>query len=250
MHKIYFIICLMVLSQAYLIGQNTVKGTIKDANGEPLPFATVLVQGTDQGTSADLDGNYELTFTGDEQSVFIFSYTGYKEKSVVYNNQSVINVNLEVVSALIEEVIVVGYGTQEKSDLVSSVAVIDVEEAQMVPTTNVAEMLRGKTAGVQVTLADARPGGNSNILIRGRNSFVGGNEPLFIVDGVPADNINGINVEDVKSIEVLKDASAQSIYGARASQRSRPSDYQKRVSRNHKGFLPRILRRTKTGPEF
>jgi TonB-linked SusC/RagA family outer membrane protein len=217
MHKIYFIICLMVLSQAYLIGQNTVKGTIKDANGEPLPFATVLVQGTDQGTSADLDGNYELTFTGDEQSVFIFSYTGYKEKSVVYNNQSVINVNLEVVSALIEEVIVVGYGTQEKSDLVSSVAVIDVEEAQMVPTTNVAEMLRGKTAGVQVTLADARPGGNSNILIRGRNSFVGGNEPLFIVDGVPADNINGINVEDVKSIEVLKDASAQSIYGARAS---------------------------------
>ncbi len=217
MRKIYLLFCLVVLTNVYLFGQHTIKGTIRDANGETLPFATIQIQGTNQGANADMDGNYELTFTGDENSVIVFSFTGFSPKKVVFANQSVIDVTLEISSEILEEVVVVGYGTQKKSDLVSSVAVIDAEDAKRVPTTNVAEMLRGKTAGVQVTLNDARPGGNSDILIRGRNSFVGGNAPLFIVDGVPADNINGINSEDVKSIEVLKDASAQAIYGARAS---------------------------------
>ena len=182
-----------------------------------MPFATIVVEGTTQGSVSDTNGKYELTFEGDENSTLSFSFTGYATQKIRYANQSVIDVVLAEASELLEEIVVVGYGTQKKSDLVSSVAVIDVESAKAVPTTNVAEMLRGKTAGVQVTLSDPRPGGNSSILIRGRSSFVGGNEPLFIVDGVPSDNINGINAEDVKSIEVLKDAAAQAIYGARAS---------------------------------
>ncbi|WP_417431801.1 SusC/RagA family TonB-linked outer membrane protein [Halpernia sp.] len=117
----------------------------------------------------------------------------------------------------LDEIIVVGYGTQKKSDVTGAVAKVNVENAKETPTTNISEMLRGKAAGLQVTLGSARPGGSSNILIRGRNSILGGNDPLIVLDGFPIENINDINPDDIASIEVLKDASSQAIYGARAS---------------------------------
>ncbi|HFA47480.1 MAG TPA: SusC/RagA family TonB-linked outer membrane protein, partial [Bacteroidetes bacterium] len=210
-------ICMMLFVQSFLFGQNTVTGTITDANGVTLPFATIVVEGTTIGTNSDLDGKYELTFTGDENTVIVFSFTGFASQKIRYAKQPVIDVVLQEAPELLEQVVVVGYGTQKKSDVTGSVATIEVEDAKVVPTTNVAEMLRGKSAGVQVTLDDPSPGGGSKILIRGKNSFQGGNDPLFILDGVPTADINSINIEDVKSIEVLKDASAQAIYGARAS---------------------------------
>jgi len=118
---------------------------------------------------------------------------------------------------MLDVVVVVGYGVQKRSDITGSVSTIEVTDAKALPTTNVAEMLRGKSAGVQVTLNDPRPGGNSNILMRGVNSFLGGNSPLIVLDGVPIENINTISPENIESIEILKDASAQAIYGARAS---------------------------------
>ncbi|MGB7395363.1 MAG: SusC/RagA family TonB-linked outer membrane protein, partial [Pricia sp.] len=127
-----------------------------------------------------------------------------------------VNVVLQEDADQLEEVVVVGYGTQKKSDVTGSVASVNIEEATAVPTTNVSELLRGRAAGVQVNLADARPGGNSNIVIRGKVSLEG-NDPLIIVDGIPYDNINDVAAEDIVSVEVLKDASSQAIYGARAA---------------------------------
>lgn len=211
--------CFFIFQSFLLISQEeiTVIGSVVDINGDPLPFTSVFIEGTTQGTNTDLQGNYILAFEPIENPIIVYSFTGYSTKKYDYTDQDRIDVILEEDLELIDEVVIVGYGTQKKSDLISSVSVIDVENAKTLPTTNVAEMLRGKTAGVQVTLNDARPGGSSDILIRGRNSLVGGNSPLFIVDGVPYDNINGINPDDIESIEVLKDASAQAIYGARAS---------------------------------
>ena len=116
-----------------------------------------------------------------------------------------------------DEIVVVGYGSQKRSNIVGSVATVNVDKATQNPTTNVSELLRGRAAGVQVNLADARPGGNSNIVIRGNVSVAGGNNPLIIVDGLPFDNLNDIAPEDIQSIEILKDAASTSIYGARAS---------------------------------
>lgn len=212
---ILFALC--VLFQVSLVGQTLIKGSIHDKDGEPLSFVSILIEGTGNGTTSDLDGNFELSVDKGSNPVFLFSYLGYEDLSVLYEGQAVLNVTMVTESALLDEVVVVGYGTQKKSDVTGAVARVVVTDAKITPTSNVAEMLRGKSPGVQVTLGDASPGGNSKILIRGKNSFQGGNDPLFIVDGVPVDEINSLNVEDVASIEILKDASAQAIYGARAS---------------------------------
>lgn len=213
----FILLTLSVLFQLTLMGQTLVKGSIQDEGGEVLSFVSILIEGTGEGTTSDLDGNFELTVDKDANPVFQFSYLGYQTLSIPFTGQSVLNVVMASESALLDEVVVVGYGTQKKSDVTGAVARVVVSDAKITPTTNVAEMLRGKSAGVQVTLDDASPGGSSKILIRGKNSFEGGNDPLFIIDGVPSDDINSINVEDVASIEILKDASAQAIYGARAS---------------------------------
>ena len=110
-----------------------------------------------------------------------------------------------------------GYGSQRKSNIVGSVSSVEVDKANQIPTTNVSELLRGRAAGVQVNLGDPRPGGSSSIVIRGNVSVAGGNNPLIIVDGLPFDNLNDISPDDIKSIEILKDAASTAIYGARAS---------------------------------
>ncbi|WP_142783402.1 SusC/RagA family TonB-linked outer membrane protein [Changchengzhania lutea] len=195
--------------------QKTVTGTVLSSEDNmPLPGASVLIKGTNNGTSTDFDGKFILNVTSDSATLII-SYIGYQTQEVTVSNEPLIIKLLTDANAL-DEVVVVGYGTQRKSNLVGSVASVDLDEATVVPTTNVAEMLRGRAAGVQINLADARPGGNSEILIRGKVSLVG-NEPLIIVDGVPFDNINDVASDDISSIEVLKDAASTAIYGARAA---------------------------------
>ena len=215
----FILFILAVLFQFSLMGQAQVKGIVQDEDGQPLSFVTILIEGTGNGTTSDLDGHFELEITKDTKPVLQFSYLGYQTLSVPFEGQAVLNVTMLTESAVLEEVVVVGYGTQKKSDVTGAVARVIVADAKTMPTTNVAEMLRGKSPGVQVTLGDASPGGNSSILIRGKNSLQGGNAPLFVVDGVPTDGniINSLNAEDIASIEILKDASAQAIYGARAS---------------------------------
>ncbi|GAA4268801.1 SusC/RagA family TonB-linked outer membrane protein [Hyunsoonleella aestuarii] len=194
-----------------------VSGNVQDNTGFPIPGVNVLVKNTTNGAVTDFDGNFTVSGV-DIGSVLIFSYIGYVSKEVIVNDSTSLVIKLDEDLAQLDEVIVVGYGTQKKSNVVGSVVSVDLEEATATPTTNVSEMLRGRAAGVQVNLADARPGGDSNIVIRGSVSVApNGNGPLIIVDGLPFDSLNDIAPDDIANIEVLKDASSTAIYGSRAS---------------------------------
>ncbi|HET8737913.1 MAG TPA: TonB-dependent receptor [Pricia sp.] len=214
----YGIVKLMVLlCTAYGFTQSrTLTGTVSDKTG-PLPGVNVVVQGTNNGVVTNFDGVYSIENVADDDTL-VFSYIGFITQEVSIGTRDVIDIVLEEDTQALEEVVVVGYGTQKKSNVVGSVVSVEVDEATSVPTTNVSEMLRGRAAGVQVNLADARPGGTSNILIRGSVSVApNGNDPLIIVDGLPFDNLNDVAPNDIASIEILKDASATAIYGSRAS---------------------------------
>jgi len=198
--------------------QKTVTGTVLSSeDNTPLPGASVVEKGTNNGTSTDFDGKFSLNVASDA-TIIVVSYIGYVNQEVTITG-SELTITLQADANALDEVIVVGYGTLKKSDVVSSVAKIEIDAATAIPTTNISEMLRGKAAGVQVAIGDGslRPGGTSEIVIRGKNSIAGNNAPIFVLDGVTVDNINDINSDDIVSIEILKDASAQAIYGARAS---------------------------------
>ncbi|MFP4367431.1 MAG: SusC/RagA family TonB-linked outer membrane protein [Bacteroidales bacterium] len=216
--KIVLILVLILFTFKSAYGQErTIEGkvTTSDLPGG-VPGANIFIKGTSKGTISDVNGNYSIqAATGD---ILVCSFIGYTSlEKEVEENVSVINFQLEEDLVGLDEVVVIGYGTIEKSDLTGSVSSVKAEELTETATTNIGEMLRGKVAGLEVNLETARPGGSSSILIRGRNSLSGGNNPLFIVDGAPAEGINDLNAQDIASIEVLKDASAQAVYGARAS---------------------------------
>lgn len=196
--------------------KRNIVGTVNDASGDPMIGVSVVLKGTSVGTITDFNGNYSIE-TSSNKDVLIFSYVGYETKTLQVGSGNVMNVTLREDTKILEELVVVGYGTQKKSDLTGSVVSVKAEDMNAIPTSSVAEMLRGQAAGVVVTQNSARPGGTSDILIRGKRSLTGGNSPLFIVDGVPVSNIDDFNSQDILSVEVLKDASSQSIYGARAS---------------------------------
>jgi TonB-dependent starch-binding outer membrane protein SusC len=209
-------VCLLLFSLSSNGQTKTVTGKVQDSS-EPLIGVNIIVKGTSNGVASDLDGNFTINNVSNSD-VLIFSYTGYDSKEVVVGEQTVMNVILVGGSEYLAEITVVGYGTKKKSNVVGSVTSVDLEEATVLPTTNVSEMLRGRAAGVQVNLSDARPGGNSNIVIRGNVSVApNGNSPLIIVDGLPFDNLNDIAPDDIANIEILKDAASTAIYGSRAS---------------------------------
>lgn len=208
------ILCLFTLSvQAQDI---LIQGTVKDEQGVTLPGVSVMLNGTQKGTITDVNGKYSINVTS-EKSTLSFKYIGYLSEQIVVSTKKMVNVTLHASTSNLDEVVVVGYGTQKKSDIISSVASIKAEDATRNVTLDVGEMLRGKAAGVQVTTSDAGPGGDSNIRIRGQSSLKGGSGPIVIADGVMIGAINDLNPNDIASIEVLKDASAQAIYGSRAS---------------------------------
>jgi len=195
--------------------QKTVTGTVLSSeDNTPLPGASVVEKGTTNGTSTDFDGKFSLNVATDAATLVV-SFIGYVSQEVAIVDGE-LTITLQADANALDEVVVVGYGTQRKSDVVGSVTKIELEEATAIPTTNVSEMLRGRAAGVQINLTDARPGGNSSIVIRG-NVSLEGNDPYIIVDGLPYDDINDVAADDIASIEVLKDASATAIYGARAA---------------------------------
>ncbi len=217
MNRYLFIFVILLFYSKLLIGQHQVSGVITDAaDGTPMSFVAVEVVGDSTGgLFSDIDGRYKIAVPSNDATLR-FSFLGYQTLNIPVNGRAVIDVVMNDDVQLLHEVVVVGYGVQKKSDITGSVSIVKVEDAKRVPTTNVAELLRGKSPGVQVTLNDPSPGGSSSIVFRGRSSLLAGSQPLYIVDGVPVENINGINTEDVVSMEILKDASAQAIYGARA----------------------------------
>lgn len=214
--RITLTLVLTLLISSVSFAQNkTISGVVTDADtSQPLPGATVYEEGTTNGTTTDFDGNY--TIDVEEGSVLVFTYVGYQAQNITIGQNSSINIELATENEL-DEIVVIGYGTQKRSNVVGSVASVDVKKAAQIPTTNVSELLRGRAAGVQVNLGDARPGGSSNIVIRGNVSINAGNGPLIIVDGLPYDSLNDISPDDIQSVEILKDAASTSIYGARGS---------------------------------
>ncbi|WP_346854648.1 TonB-dependent receptor [uncultured Draconibacterium sp.] len=194
--------------------QITIKGQVTAAGDEALPGVTVVVDGTVTGTITDIDGNYTLDVP-DQSAVLIFSFVGFKTQKVPVGSQTTLNIRLEADVMGIDEVVVTGYSTQRKRDLTGAVAIVEAEELTAQPTGNVANQLQGRTAGVTVT-GSGEPGETSSVRIRGFSSFEN-NDPLYIVDGVPTQDISSLNPNDVQSMSVLKDAGAASIYGSRAS---------------------------------
>lgn len=187
------------------------------AEGQPLPGASVVIKGVSKGTTTDFNGNF--TIEAESESILIFSYVGYTTKEVIVGNQTQINVTLEQDNKL-DEVVIIGYGTQRKSDLTGSVSSVSAEDLTALPVSRVDQALQGRAAGVQVTQTSGAPGAGTAIRVRGGNSITGSNEPLWVIDGIIVGtnfNLNNINANDVKSIEILKDASSIAIYGSRGA---------------------------------
>lgn len=192
-----------------------VSGTVMDASGAPLIGVNVLVQGTDNGTSTDLDGRFTLEDL-DENAILVFSYIGYQTQQVALGGRTNLLVTMVEDLTTLEEVVVVGYGTQLKKDLTGSVAVVDVRDMKAQPAASPIESLQGKATGVHI-INDGAPGATPQIRIRGF-STINNNNPLYIIDGVPYEGkLSWLNSSDIESLQVLKDASAASIYGARAN---------------------------------
>lgn len=195
---------------------HTVTGQVTDSAGEPLPGVTIVVKGTTKGTITDVDGNYSLlSVSGD--GILVFSFVGMRSQEVPIGSKSTINVEMLEDAIGIEEVVAVGYGTIKKSDLTGSVSSLKSEEIYTGAQSSVDQFIQGRIPGVYITQTNSDPGGGYSIRIRGTNSITAGNEPLYVIDGLPSDPENSINPGDIESIEVLKDASATAIYGARGA---------------------------------
>ncbi len=207
---------ILMLSFTAMSYAQTISGTIT-ADGQPLPGATVVIKGSSKGTSTDFDGKYKIE--AGAKSTLVFSYVGYSSKEILVGTKQTIDIVLEQDNEL-DEVVIIGYGTQRKSDLTGSVASVTAEDLTVVPVARVDQALQGRAAGVQVTQVSGAPGAGTAIRIRGGNSITGSNEPLWVIDGIIVGtnfNLNNINSNDIKSIEVLKDASSIAIYGARGA---------------------------------
>lgn len=196
------------------IVQQQITGTVLDDTGAPLPGVNVLIEGTVKGTQTDFDGKYAIeASTGD---VLVFSYIGMRTQSVAVGNSNVLNVSMEVDAASLDEVVVIGYGTQKEALLTGSVGIVNDEEIKKVSYANSAGVLQGRVAGVKVESNGGAPGAGVNVVIRGTGSF-GNDQPLYVVDGNIVGSMSFLNPNDIESISVLKDASSAAIYGSRAS---------------------------------
>lgn len=194
----------------------TVKGKVTGADDNlPIPGVSILIKGTVFGTQTDSEGNYLLEVP-DDQGTLVISSIGYQTQEIAVSGRSVIDVILDVDITTLGEVVVVGYGTQERKDVTGSVSSIKPEQLTSLPVVTVSDALQGRAAGLQV-LTSGTPGNDARMIIRGLSS-INGTDPLIVIDGFPTQSgLNTINPNDVENIEILKDASATAIYGSRAA---------------------------------
>ncbi|MDD3188128.1 MAG: SusC/RagA family TonB-linked outer membrane protein [Fermentimonas sp.] len=216
----------MVLSVSAQTGATiNVRGTVQDVAGEPIIGANILIQGTTTGTITDYDGNFMIQVPSD--AILEVSYIGYVPQTIPVNNRTTINIILQEDTELLDEVVVIGYGSVRKDDATGSVVAVDATSLNKGLATNPSDMLAGKVAGLSIISSGGAPGAGSTIRIRGGSSMSASNDPLIVIDGVPVDNTSGvsgmsdplssINSNDIETFTVLKDASATAIYGSRAS---------------------------------
>lgn len=207
-----------VKNESVTITQQTkkVSGVVKDNSGEPIIGANVVEKGTTNGTVTDMDGNYTLSVSNN--ATLVVSYIGYTTKEIKIGSQAVVNAVLEEDAIGLNEVVAIGYGYVKKKDLTGAVSSVSADDMVMGGTvSNAAQALQGKTAGVQVSQTSKAPGGSISVRVRGNNSISSTNEPLYVVDGFPSSEGLNINPNDIESMQILKDASATAIYGARGA---------------------------------
>ena len=193
----------------------SVTGTVVDQNGEPLMGVNVIEKGTTNGTMTDMDGRFTLSVPGN--ATLQISYIGYTTEEVVVNNQTKLNITLKEDSQNLDELVVVGYGVVRKADLAGSVAVLDSKNFKDQPIVQVSDALQGRVSGVQVQNSGV-PGGTVKIRVRGSGSINRSNDPLYVIDGIVRESgLTGLNPEDIRSMQVLKDASSTAIYGSRGA---------------------------------
>ena len=209
------VLCLGV-SMGILSAQTTVKGIVTDESGEPLIGAGVVVEGTTNGTITGIDGDYMLTVPSDAVNL-VFSFIGLADQTVAINGQSEINVVLKADATFLDEVVVVGYATVKRRDLLGSVASVGADKLTEQPVTTVSQALAGKMAGVSVVTTEGDPDADIKIRVRGGGSITQDSSPLYIVDGFPVESINDIPSSEIASIDVLKDAFSTAIYGSRGA---------------------------------
>jgi TonB-linked SusC/RagA family outer membrane protein len=216
-----FVLMLLMFYSVTSFGQNarTITGKVTDSGGATLPGTNVIVQGTTTGVQTDINGNYTITVQDPSSAILEFSFIGYTKLQVPVGNQSKVDAVLKEEYTGIDEIVVVGYGTQKKSDITGSVVSVSNEQITARPVNNVFQALQGKAAGVDITTS-LRPGTLGSISIRGARSLTASNSPLYVIDGIPILSNSGIetlNEQDIESIEILKDASATAIYGSRGA---------------------------------
>jgi TonB-linked SusC/RagA family outer membrane protein len=209
------------LSNKSAIQNIDVKGKVVDEKGESIPGASVIIEGTNKGVATNINGEYQLSVP--EGSTLVFTFIGYTTQKIVVGNKTRIDVamQLDKTGKRLNDVVIVGYGTQRRSDITGSVSSVPKERLSELPVTNVMQAIEGTTAGLNISENSSTPGSSPKVLIRGANSINASTSPLIVVDGVPFSNLGGsmndINPNDIASIEVLKDASAVAIYGTRGS---------------------------------
>lgn len=207
---------LLALIATICVSAQNVKGVVVDETDMPMIGATVMVKGSQTGTTTDFDGNF--TIQAQKGSTLVFSYIGYKNQEVkIAQTDKKLNIKMEPDNAVLDEVIVVGYGSMKKSDLTGSVASVAAKDIEEFKSSSVMAALGGQVAGVQITQTDGTPGAGFDIKIRGVGTLNGDATPLYIVDGFQVDNIDYLANSDIESIQILKDASSSAIYGARAA---------------------------------
>ena len=211
-----------IKNSSHLVSQHSereISGKIVDSSGIPVIGVNIMVKGTTIGTISDVDGKFVLNVP--QNAVLVFSYIGYKELEMPVGEKSILNVTLHENTEEIDEVVVVGYGTQRKSDVIGAISVTSAEELLSTPSFNALQGLKGKAAGVSIFNGTSNPlgqdGNSSRVVIRGMNSINTNTDPLYVVDGVQMSEIQYINPNDIERMEVLKDASATAIYGARGA---------------------------------
>lgn len=211
----FFTAMLLLVCSVVLAQDLNIQGLVRDRQGNPIPGATIRVKGTAKGGTTKPDGSYVISAAS--TAVLEFSFIGYKTQEAAVGGRSQINVTLEDGNTDLDEVVVVGYGTQKKKDLTTAVASVSTKDISERPIVIAAGALQGKAAGVQVSQPSGKPGSGFSVRVRGATSVLAGNDPLYVIDGVPTGDARDLNSNDIESIQVLKDASSAAIYGARAA---------------------------------